>query len=88
MTRPGRPDSRKWERVRRLALDRDGWRCTKCGSAGRLEVHHIIPVHVDPSLQYELSNCATLCISCHVRAHRRPLSAGARAWRAFVEELR
>ena len=29
--------------LRKLAKDRDGWRCVKCGRAGRLEVDHIKP---------------------------------------------
>ena len=32
----------EWERCRRMAKERDGWRCQKCGRAGRLEVHHVI----------------------------------------------
>ena len=29
-------------------LDRDNWRCTNCGKAGRLEVHHRTPLKADP----------------------------------------
>ena len=34
----------RWQRIRRAVLDRDGWRCTKCGQPGRLHVHHIRPL--------------------------------------------
>ena len=30
----------RWERLRLHILNRDGWRCTKCRKASRLEVHH------------------------------------------------
>ena len=52
--------------VRRLALDRDGWRCQNpgCGRAGRLEVDHVRPLQHGGEL-FDLGNLATLCISCH-----------------------
>ena len=41
---PATTNPRRWAVVRRTVLDRDGWRCVKCGKAGRLEVDHIVPV--------------------------------------------
>ena len=32
--------ARQWSRVRRAVFDRDGWRCQRCGKAGKLEAHH------------------------------------------------
>ena len=55
---------RRWAMVRRLALDRDGWRCQTCGKAGRLEVDHIRPLQHEGEL-FDLANLATLCVSCH-----------------------
>lgn len=77
----------RWNPVRLRVLERDGWRCTECGKAGRLEVHHVLPLerggeYLDPE------NCVTLCRSCHVALHRRPETAQARAWLAFRDELR
>ena len=43
-----RLDRRRWDHVRRVALDRDGWRCQCCGQAGRLKVHHVVPLWRDP----------------------------------------
>ena len=34
-----------WERIRRAAFERDGWRCCACGRPGRLEAHHVTPLH-------------------------------------------
>ena len=76
----------QWSRFRRTILDRDGWRCRNCGRAGRLEVHHPVPLErggkpFDP-------DCYTLCRSCHVALHRRPETPQARAWLRFRDELR
>ena len=28
--------------------DLDGWRCRLCGKSGRLEVDHVVPLHLNP----------------------------------------
>ena len=33
-----------WEQARLNAMKQGGWRCSKCSKAGRLEVHHVIPI--------------------------------------------
>ena len=79
-------DGRRWPAARRAALDRDGWRCTACGRAGRLEVHHRTPLDAggDP---YALDNLETLCRRCHLASHARPVTPAAAAWRQLVDEL-
>lgn len=68
---PGRRRSSKWRKVRRKFLEINP-RCESCGGIKKLEVHHVIPYHVDPSLELEFSNLMTLCrrkkygISCHL----------------------
>ena len=32
---------RRWRETRLAALNRDGWRCGRCGAVGRLQVHHL-----------------------------------------------
>lgn len=40
--------------------------CEICGSKNKPEVHHIIPVHVDPSKELDINNLITLCDKyCH-----------------------
>ena len=55
---------RRWKPLRAAILERDGYRCVKCGKAGRLEVDHIEPVESggtdDPA------NLQTLCRDCHI----------------------
>ena len=86
MSRNHRPAvwRRRWSRVRRRALDRDGWRCRKCGKAGILEVHHVKPL--DDGGDDSLDNLVTLCRGCHIDHHRRTDPDGA-AWRAALDEL-
>lgn len=40
--------------------------CQACGSCKKPEVHHIVPVHIDPSRELDLENLITLCNKyCH-----------------------
>jgi hypothetical protein len=44
--------------------------CAVCGSTKSLEVHHIVPFHVDPGLELREHNLITLCdglwgLNCH-----------------------
>ena len=78
---------RRWDRVRRRVLDRDGWRCGKCGLAGALEVHHVRPLHKGGDA-WAADNLAVLCRGCHIAAHKRPLTPAEAAWRALLGEVR
>ena len=88
--RSQRVQGRRWERVRRAVLDRDGWRCRACGRRGRLEVDHVEPLHRggDP---WDPSNLQALCRGCHVAKTRaenvRPVPPEVARWRARVAEL-
>ena len=48
---------KQWRKVRLVILDRDGWRCQKCGKAGRMEVDHIKPLD-------EAGRCHTTQVTC------------------------
>lgn len=73
-------------RLRRRILDRDGWRCTRCGAAGQLEVHHRHEVRDggtdDPA------NLETLCKQCHIDHHRPPVAPDVAAWQRLVRGTR
>ena len=60
------PYHSEWRERRREARERDGNKCTICGSEDRLQVHHVIPYRYSKS--HDLSNLVTLCRSCHSRA--------------------
>lgn len=44
--------------------------CEVCGRKGELNVHHKIPVHIDPSKELDPGNLITLCegktMNCHL----------------------
>lgn len=78
---------RRWRIVRRAVLDRDGWRCRKCGRPGRLEVDHVDPAPGrDP---FDTENLQTLCRGCHIAKTRaenkRPVSKEQAEWMALVK---
>jgi 5-methylcytosine-specific restriction protein A len=58
--------SPKWSSVRKQHL-KDNPFCAACGRYAKLEVHHIEPVHVNPSRELDPSNLVTLCDNpCHI----------------------
>ena len=67
----GRKRSSKWRGVRKKFLKLNP-KCESCGGVKKLEVHHIVPFHEDPSLELEPCNLMTLCrakkygIHCHL----------------------
>jgi 5-methylcytosine-specific restriction endonuclease McrA len=82
----------RWKVLRMAILERDGFRCTSCVCAGRLEVDHIKPVRTRPELSYTPGNLQTLCPACHTRKTRiecghAPLPDDRQQWRGFVTEL-
>ena len=54
------PNQRRWRKFRLEVLDRDGWRCVRCGKAGALEVDHIVGLEVGGKA-FDAGNCQTLC---------------------------
>lgn len=57
--------SPKWSSIRKKFLN-DNPSCAACGSIKKPEVHHIVPVHVDPSKELDENNLITLCDKyCH-----------------------
>ena len=69
----------RWAAARRAVFERDGWRCVRCGRAGRLECDHVTPLDRggDP---WDQANLQTLCRACHIaktrEENRRPLTEG------------
>lgn len=66
-----RVEAKLW---REAVFARDDHTCGLClVRGGALEAHHIVPVSVNETLRYELSNGMTLCLKCHryvTRTHR------------------
>ena len=76
---------KRWERFRKMILDRDRWRCTVCGSARRLEVHHLNG-RKDEAATFDPGNVQTLCRQCHFAAHppERYFLPEFQAWQEFI----
>ena len=49
-----------WPAVRKNHLQQEA-ACVACGVTDHLEVHHIVPFHVDPTLELVQTNLITLC---------------------------
>jgi hypothetical protein len=56
-----------YRRLMKRVLERDGWRCQKCGALENLQVHH----KIKRSQQGDdaLANLVTLCAYCHIAEH-------------------
>ena len=74
----------RWEATRRRVFDRDGWRCTRCGKASRLECHHVRARHLGGDA-FNLANLATYCRDCHIDTHRPPVDPERAAWSDFLK---
>ncbi len=59
-----------WKRTRAAVLERDGNRCTTCGSTLGLEVDH-----VHGNTDHQLANLRTLCGRCHTARTKQQASA-------------
>lgn len=55
----------RWPTARKFHLKIQD-KCQACGKKKSLEVHHITPVHKDPSKELNPQNLITLCSTCHL----------------------
>lgn len=70
-------EQRHYDGMRIPVLERDGYKCTKCGRTEQLLVHHKDGKgrgHKAPD--NKMSNLTTLCRGCHINLHRPQLLAG------------
>jgi rRNA maturation protein Nop10 len=63
--------SPQYVRWRKQVLERDGHKCTKCGSEENLHAHHIKPFAKYEKQRFKLSNGLTLCKDCHTKVHSK-----------------
>ena len=84
--------TKKWERVRKSILRRDGYMCQECKRYGKLHegnhVHHIFPVEHYPELAWEPKNMITLCQNCHNAMHDRDTHELSAKGEALCERLK
>lgn len=58
----------EYRKAREVALYRDEYKCTQCGSEEHLETHHILPLYQGGG--NSAANLQTLCKTCHKEKHR------------------
>jgi 5-methylcytosine-specific restriction endonuclease McrA len=56
-----------YRRLMERVLERDGWRCQKCGALENLQVHH--KTKRSQWGNYTLENLVTLCAYLHIAEH-------------------
>lgn len=57
-----------WKYVHNLVVNRDGFKCVKCGNEGNLQVHHLTYKHHYKE-HLHLGDLVTLCRDCHRLEH-------------------
>ena len=77
-----RLNKKMWARTRFIAFDRDGFRCVKCGRAGKLEGHHKVALSEAPLAAYDPDNVETLCQNCHLE---NSVFAPRREWARYLK---
>ena len=67
--------NKKWIKLRKNILKRDGYACRECRRYGYMRdarvVHHVFPADNYPYLFYNSKNLISLCDSCHNKMHDR-----------------
>ena len=58
---------RAYRRITKRILERDDWRCQKCGSLENLQIHH--KIKRSQLGDDALANLVTLCARCHMGEH-------------------
>ena len=82
MSRHHRTHKRGWARIRQRAIRAAARRCSTCGHAGKLEVHHPIPLARGGTHDQLL---LVVCRACHLASHHQPEPARV-AWARFLVE--
>lgn len=69
--------NKRWLEKKAKILQRDGYKCTICGSTNHLVVHHK-QYHINkrtnqklPPWEYDDKYLVTLCEDCHKRGHEK-----------------
>jgi hypothetical protein len=57
--------STQWPALRRRAIEAQPF-CSCCHAVKRLDVHHVMPFHLDKALELDPKNLIVLCRRCHL----------------------
>ena len=67
-----RLDRDGYRELRMKVLERDGWKCQRCGRQDQLQIHHIVR-RSQSGPDYE-QNLIVLCAGCHRTLHATNMS--------------
>ena len=80
--------TRAWRELRQKVFTQQGRQCVECGGTEKLEVDHIIPVTVEPSLAMDITNLQVLCKPCNIaksdNTERKRINWFNREWLAGI----
>ena len=62
-------ESSHWRKLRHEAFERDGYKCSKCGSSKTLQGHHL--KYRKPLESCTVEDIESMCIKCHKAHHNR-----------------
>ena len=79
--------NREWALASLKRRDLDGWRCSECGRAGRLEVHHVKSMRDGGGNELSQPQDALPQLTIYRPFTASPRHRMQRAWAALVEEL-
>ena len=79
------PRSNHWPTIRRHHLAREP-RCQWCGGKSTLEVHHMVPFHIDHTKELDDANLITLCERAGRECHLVHGHLG--NWKTFNPDIR
>ena len=82
MNRHHRAHQRGWAAIRARAISAARRRCSRCGFAGKLEVHHPTQLSQGGTHAQALE---VVCRVCHLKQHHKPDRARL-AWVRFLKE--
>lgn len=80
------PRSPDWPHARAIHLAAESV-CQWCGGAEDLQVHHIVPFHLDKSKELDQANMITLCMDQTKKCHYRKGHKGV-SWLVFEPNIR
>lgn len=93
-------NKQEWFKVREEFISENGAFCRVCNKTTKLNVHHIIPFHIDPDLELDKNNLIILCtnrpINCHYffghllnwKAYNPTCRYDVETWRQKIENRR
>jgi thymidylate synthase (FAD) len=61
------------------------FKCDRCQSSNKLNIHHKIPVSVDPTKINDIDNWELLCLECHIEHHKKEDYTG---WQGMAAKSR